>query len=186
MFYFPAEDGKMKNQERGEGGNILLFHEYRLRWQLVPALCFPPKTLNGSREQRKASHVEIRMAMMEGFLRSWWKLNRQLAPKIWFEVRLYVQARATSWVHFSKAMEANVSETGRRASIYCKTYKMVCEVFKYLLLPIVELEFSAQRFSGKCFYWLHSTSIPLKIICKLDLEVFGPDFHDPDTLRICW
>lgn len=114
MFYFLAEDGKMKNQERGEGGNILLFHEYRLRWQLVPALCFPPKTLNGSREQRKASHVEIRMAMMEGFLRSWWKLNRQLAPKIWFEVRFYVQARATSWVHFSKAMEANVSETGRR------------------------------------------------------------------------
>lgn len=38
MFYFLAEDGKMKNRERGEGGNITIFHKYRLRWQLVLSL----------------------------------------------------------------------------------------------------------------------------------------------------
>lgn len=71
MFYFLAEDGEMKNQERGEGGSIPLFHKYRLRWQLVPAFCFSPKTVNGALEQRKVSQVEIMVAMMEGFLRSW-------------------------------------------------------------------------------------------------------------------
>lgn len=155
MFYFRAEDGKMKKQERGEGGNILLFHEYRLRWQLVPALCFPPKTV-------KVLHMEIMMAMI--FVSSGPDRNSigSLLPKYDLKCFFYVQARATNWGHSSKAMEENFSETGRRASIYCKTYKMVCEVFKYLLLPIVEVEFSAQCFSAKCFYCLHSMSNPLK------------------------
>lgn len=70
MFYFLAEDGEMKNQDRGKGGNIPIFPKYRLRWQLVPAFCFLPKTVNGGLEQRKVSQVEIMMAMMEGFLGS--------------------------------------------------------------------------------------------------------------------
>lgn len=118
--------------------------------------------------------------MMEGLLRSWWKLNRQRAPKIWFEVRVFMcrRERPVGCI-FQKLRKQILARQAGGASIYCKTYKMVCEVFKYLLLPIVEWEFSAQRFSGKCFYWLHSTSIPLKIICKLDLEVFGPRLSWP-------
>lgn len=63
---FPSR--RWGNEEPGERrGNIRLFHKYRLR-QLVPALCFPPKSVNGALEQRKVSQVEIMMAMMEGFL----------------------------------------------------------------------------------------------------------------------
>lgn len=101
---FPSR--RWGNLEPGEGRrreySTQTFHKYRLRWQLVPVLCFLPETINGALEQRKVSQVEIVMAMMGGFLGSWEKFNSQLAPKIWFEVLFLF---ATNWAHFSKATE---------------------------------------------------------------------------------
>lgn len=47
MFNSPAEEREEEEEEpgrRGAGGNYsLIFHKYRLRCQLVPALPFPPQ-----------------------------------------------------------------------------------------------------------------------------------------------
>lgn len=124
MFHFPAEDGEMKNLERG---GILPGHF--INTDLGGSWCplyFPPQTVNGALEQRNVSQVEIMMAIMEGFLRSW--LKPVCFQYMVWSALFYVQAIGTNWTHFSKAIKENVRKTDRRATVCCKTYWMLYSI----------------------------------------------------------
>lgn len=93
---------------------------------------------------------------------------------------LYVQARATSWVRFSKATEANASETGGRGTAFiAKLTKWFAKFSNIYYCQLLSENSQPSALVASSFYWLHSTSVPSKIICKLDLEVFGPRLSWP-------